>query len=99
MLGEAGSDYATREGESGQHEVTSARVHLASVTIAVPFMNGCTAQKNWYVPGLVNRYRQVAPGAMLPESKLRSSAVTVWSTASLLVHATVVPVVISIRLG
>jgi hypothetical protein len=99
MLREAGGGNDHSREREPEREVTPTAAHLASLTVTTPFMNGCGWQKNWYVPGFVNVYRQVAPDTISPESKLRSTAVTVCSSGSLLVHATVVPVVISIRLG
>lgn len=59
----------------------------------VPFMNGWMVQMYWYVPAVLKVKEYVPPGAMLPESNDAGPdwLVAVWSTLSLFVHVTVVP--------
>src|SRR5437667_2669795 len=70
---------------------------MGHLTTTTAFMNGCGVQWNANSPGCANVCVQVLPGSIGPESHEPSSAVSVWTSGSLLVHWTVVPAVISSR--
>src|SRR4029079_11800524 len=60
-------------------------------TVIVPFMRGWYLQEYLNVPALANLYSNVSSGLMLPDLKLLSSAMTVWSWSSSFFQTTVSP--------
>src|SRR6266699_2633335 len=90
---------ARHDGHACQPEYSDDEPFHGCLTTMTAFMNGCGVQWNAYSPGCVNVCVHVLPGSIGPESQEPSSAVIVWTSGSLLVQRTVVPVVISRRLG